>query len=198
MSLTTPRTVVTAGASMFADALVRQAVDVVPVDWQPPVVDPARLAAVMADPRRPGANAEAQHRPGQQVVQRRVVRDVLRLGVLVREDGVHVVVERRQPPLGEQGQPVVGVRALVGIGERLDRDDDQPGQQRYERHCPDHAESGLQRHSLDRVAQPDERVVPHGLRRRGRGDGRRGHGGTQLHSATVPLRMATHQGPWRR
>ena len=29
MSLTTPRTVVTAGASMFADALVRQAVDVV-------------------------------------------------------------------------------------------------------------------------------------------------------------------------
>ena len=59
MSLTTPRTVVTAGASMFADALVRQAVDVVPVDWQPPVVDPTRLAAVMADPRRPGANAEA-------------------------------------------------------------------------------------------------------------------------------------------
>ena len=59
MSLTTPRTVVTAGASMFADALVRQAVDVVPVDWQPPVVDPTRLAAVMADPRRPGANAKA-------------------------------------------------------------------------------------------------------------------------------------------
>ena len=62
MSLTTPRTVVTAGASMFADALVRQAVDVVPVDWQPPVVDPARLAAVMADPRRPGANARRWRR----------------------------------------------------------------------------------------------------------------------------------------
>jgi hypothetical protein len=59
MSLTTPRTVVTAGASMFTDALTRQAVDVVAVDWRPPVVDPATLAAVMADPRRPGANAQA-------------------------------------------------------------------------------------------------------------------------------------------
>jgi hypothetical protein len=51
--------VVTAGASMFTDALTRQAVDVVAVDWRPPVVDPATLAAVMADPRRPGANAQA-------------------------------------------------------------------------------------------------------------------------------------------
>ena len=59
MSLPTPRTVVTAGASMFADALTRQAVDVVAVDWRPPVADPVSLAAVMADPRRPGANAQA-------------------------------------------------------------------------------------------------------------------------------------------
>ena len=59
MSLGTPSTVVTAGASMFADALTRQAVDVSAVQWQPPAGDPARLAAVMGDPRRRPANAQA-------------------------------------------------------------------------------------------------------------------------------------------
>jgi hypothetical protein len=59
MSLTTPPAVVTAGASMFADALAQQAVDVAAVHWQPPAGDPAALAAVMGDPRRRPANARA-------------------------------------------------------------------------------------------------------------------------------------------
>jgi hypothetical protein len=59
MTLSPPATVVTAGAQMFADALVSQAVDVVPVAWQPPAADPAAVARVAGDPRRPGANARA-------------------------------------------------------------------------------------------------------------------------------------------
>ena len=59
MSLPTPTCVVTAGASMFADALVQQAVDVSAVRWRPPAGDPVSLAAVMGDPRRVEANAHA-------------------------------------------------------------------------------------------------------------------------------------------
>ncbi len=59
MSLATPPAVVTAGASLLADALTRQAVDVAAVHWQPPAADPVRLAAVMGDPRRRAANAQA-------------------------------------------------------------------------------------------------------------------------------------------
>ena len=55
--LTSPPAVVTAGASMLADALRRQAVEVSPVLWQPPAGDPASLATVMGDPRRRAANA---------------------------------------------------------------------------------------------------------------------------------------------
>jgi hypothetical protein len=59
--------VITAGVSLFSDALSAQAVDVVPVDWRPPSDDPqgrlgAALARVMADPRRPDANATAIQR----------------------------------------------------------------------------------------------------------------------------------------
>ena len=59
VNLSTPPAVVTAGASLLADALRRQAVDVSEVQWQPPAGDPGSLAAVMGDPRRVGANARA-------------------------------------------------------------------------------------------------------------------------------------------
>ena len=52
VNLSTPPAVVTAGASLLADALRAQAVDVSEVQWQPPAGDPAALAAVMGDPRR--------------------------------------------------------------------------------------------------------------------------------------------------
>ena len=58
-SLTAPETVVTAGAALLADAVERQAVTTRRVDWQPPAGDPASLAAVMGDPRRRTANAQA-------------------------------------------------------------------------------------------------------------------------------------------
>jgi hypothetical protein len=60
--LTTPGSVVTAGASLFADALAQQAVPVSRVAWQPPVGDPAAVAVVMGDPRRHAANAQALER----------------------------------------------------------------------------------------------------------------------------------------
>jgi hypothetical protein len=56
MTLSTPPAVVTAGASLLADALRRQAVDVSAVQWQPPAGDPASLSTVMGDPRRHAAN----------------------------------------------------------------------------------------------------------------------------------------------
>jgi hypothetical protein len=59
MSLSAPSTVVTAGASLFADSIEQQAVNAARVAWQPPVGDPAELAAVMGDPRRDRANAQA-------------------------------------------------------------------------------------------------------------------------------------------
>jgi Protein of unknown function (DUF1116) len=59
VTLSTPPAVVTAGASLLAEALAQQAVEVAPVRWQPPAGDPASLAAVMGDPRRVGANRRA-------------------------------------------------------------------------------------------------------------------------------------------
>jgi hypothetical protein len=56
MTLSAPPAVVTAGASLLADALRRQAVDVSAVQWQPPAGDPASLSTVMGDPRRHAAN----------------------------------------------------------------------------------------------------------------------------------------------
>jgi hypothetical protein len=58
-SLTTPPAVVTAGASMFADSLTAQGVQVSAVRWQPPAGDAGSLATVMGDPRRRAANAAA-------------------------------------------------------------------------------------------------------------------------------------------
>ncbi len=57
--LSAPTTVVTAGASLFAEAIEHQAVTARQVRWQPPAGDPDLLAAVMADPRRRAANAAA-------------------------------------------------------------------------------------------------------------------------------------------
>ncbi|RJK96725.1 DUF1116 domain-containing protein [Vallicoccus soli] len=59
-----PAAVVTAGASLLADALTAQAVAVEPVDWRPPLAAdgldvPAALARVLADPRREEADATA-------------------------------------------------------------------------------------------------------------------------------------------
>jgi hypothetical protein len=58
-SLITPPAVVTAGASMFADSLTAQGVEVSAVRWQPPAGDAGSLATVMGDPRRRAANAAA-------------------------------------------------------------------------------------------------------------------------------------------
>ncbi len=55
--------VAAAGVGLFADALRQQAVEVTEVDFRPPAEAlAADLAAVMADPRRPAANAEAARR----------------------------------------------------------------------------------------------------------------------------------------
>jgi len=58
--LTTPTAVVTAGAELLADAIDAQGVTAARVDWAPPIAEtgPA-VAAVMADPRRKAANAQA-------------------------------------------------------------------------------------------------------------------------------------------
>jgi hypothetical protein len=58
-----PPSVVTAGLALFADALTAQAVSVTAVQWQPPASGTqAALAAIAADPRTPGANAQAVRR----------------------------------------------------------------------------------------------------------------------------------------
>jgi hypothetical protein len=63
MQLDETPAVVTAGLSLFTDAMAAQAAEVVPVQWQPPVAGTDEsLAAVMADPRLAGANAEAVRR----------------------------------------------------------------------------------------------------------------------------------------
>jgi uncharacterized protein DUF1116 len=54
---------ITAGASLFADAAEAQAARVTRVDWLPPMAGTERdLATVLADPRRSEANAEAVRR----------------------------------------------------------------------------------------------------------------------------------------
>ncbi len=83
--------VVAAGVSLFADTLAAQAVDVVPVDWRPPMTDvrpdggpslDEALVRVMADPRRAGANATAVGRmlaAGARLVDVRPAREALGL-----------------------------------------------------------------------------------------------------------------------
>ena len=77
--------VVAAGASLLADALRAQAVEVGEVAWQPPVGPPAtagHLARVMADPRRVEANRTALERmlgAGAQLVDVRPAREALGL-----------------------------------------------------------------------------------------------------------------------
>ncbi|MEP7369866.1 MAG: DUF1116 domain-containing protein, partial [Dermatophilaceae bacterium] len=52
--------VVTAGVTLFADALRAQASQVTEVDWRPPMAGTqADLGRVISDPRREGANAKA-------------------------------------------------------------------------------------------------------------------------------------------
>ncbi len=58
-----PRAIVTAGLSLFDEALAAQAVPVTAVQWQPPASgSEAALAAIAADARTPDANAEAVRR----------------------------------------------------------------------------------------------------------------------------------------
>ena len=60
---TGPPQVVTAGVSLFAEAVAAQGAEVSEVDWRPPMPGVAAdLARVMADPRRRDANAEALRR----------------------------------------------------------------------------------------------------------------------------------------
>jgi len=76
--------VVAAGVDLFADALAAQAVDVTRVAWQPPPAGTeGALARVIADPRRPPANAEAAQRmlaAGATLVDVRPAGEVLGLG----------------------------------------------------------------------------------------------------------------------
>jgi len=63
MSLLDGRPIIAAGLELFADAVVAQGAPVQLVDWQPPMAGTeADLAAVLADPRRPAANAAAIER----------------------------------------------------------------------------------------------------------------------------------------
>ncbi len=58
--MSTPTTVVSAGADLFADAVAAQAVEVTRVDWRPPMTGTeADLATVAADPLRLAANQRA-------------------------------------------------------------------------------------------------------------------------------------------
>lgn len=58
-----PPTVVTAGVELFETTLRDQGVDVIPVDWRPPVDGlAAELAAISADPRTADANRTAVER----------------------------------------------------------------------------------------------------------------------------------------
>jgi hypothetical protein len=62
-SLATPTAVVTAGASLLADAVDQQGVTTRRVEWKPPADDTgAAVAAVMGDARRRAANAQALER----------------------------------------------------------------------------------------------------------------------------------------
>ncbi len=81
--LTGEVSVATAGVGLFAEALRAQAVPVTEVDWRPPMPGTeADLATVMADPRRPAANAEALRRltsAGAELVDVRPAAEVLGL-----------------------------------------------------------------------------------------------------------------------
>ncbi|MDR2983220.1 MAG: DUF1116 domain-containing protein, partial [Nocardiopsaceae bacterium] len=58
-----PPHVIAAGVGLLADAAAAQAAEVTRVDWAPPMPGTdADLAAVLADPRRSGANAQAVQR----------------------------------------------------------------------------------------------------------------------------------------
>ncbi|PZF79211.1 DUF1116 domain-containing protein [Jiangella anatolica] len=75
--------VVSAGVDLFASALTAQAVPVTTVDWRPPVAGTSEdLARVLADPRRPDANARALARmlaAGAELVDVRPARELLGL-----------------------------------------------------------------------------------------------------------------------
>lgn len=82
--LTADPSVVTAGAGLFGDALRSQQVEVIDVDWQPPIagVATADLVRVMADPRRAEANALAvsrMHAAGAELVRLTPAREALGL-----------------------------------------------------------------------------------------------------------------------
>lgn len=56
-------TVITAGVDLFAQSLIDQGIEVVPVDWRPPMDGTAdAIARVLADPRTAPANATALER----------------------------------------------------------------------------------------------------------------------------------------
>jgi len=60
--LDAPPTVVTAGVELFEATLADQGVEVIAVDWRPPVAAAAELAAIAVDPRTADANATALER----------------------------------------------------------------------------------------------------------------------------------------
>ena len=78
-----PARVTTVGAALLADALRSQAVEVDEVDWRPPALGTSdALRAVLADPRRVAANAEALGRvlaAGAELVDVRPVSEALDL-----------------------------------------------------------------------------------------------------------------------
>ena len=98
--------VVTAGVSLFADALREQAAQVTEVDWRPPMGGTeADLARVMADPRREEANRTAVSRllsAGAELVDVRPASEVLGI-----ERG-HVLPRRAAAVLGPRLGPDEG------------------------------------------------------------------------------------------
>ncbi len=109
--------VVAAGVDLLADAVAGQAVDVTRVAWQPPPAGTeAALARVMADPRRPHANALAAERmlaAGASLVDVRPASDVLGLG---RDEFCHA-----GPPItwdrasGPMRGALIGAALLEGL-----------------------------------------------------------------------------------
>jgi uncharacterized protein DUF1116 len=113
---------IAAGVELFADAAERQATRVTRVDWRPPMPGTeADLAAVMADPRRRDANAEAVRRMlgvRAQLVDVRPAWDVLGLGA---QDFLHagppISWDRASGPL--RGA-LLGAAAFEGLVENPD------------------------------------------------------------------------------
>jgi hypothetical protein len=121
--------VVTAGVALFAETLTAQAVDVVPVDWRPPLeAGPeveAALARVAADPRRPGANATAMERmlgAGARLVDVRPARDALALepGTFLHA-GPPIDWERASGPLRGALQGAMVFEGLAATPEEAER-----------------------------------------------------------------------------